>query len=163
MCGGEFQFHLRQRIHGGAVVLDGELSSRGLDGNRAGEQRPYRLELRRTELTNADFSSATLTGANLANANLTGADVRGATGLDLTGVSSTQNLINLDGSINGWTCPAGGPLCAQLHGREHSIKIHTGMNMGSDGTLRIVLDGNTWGSTISFDTGIPVSLGGRWT
>jgi hypothetical protein len=34
------------------------------------------------------------------------------------------------------------------------------MGMGSDGTLQIVLDGNPWGSTISFDPGIPVSLGG---
>jgi hypothetical protein len=34
------------------------------------------------------------------------------------------------------------------------------MNMGTNGTLQMVLDGNSWGSTISFDSGIPVSLGG---
>jgi hypothetical protein len=34
------------------------------------------------------------------------------------------------------------------------------MNMGTNGTLQIVLDGNAWGSTISFDPGIPVTLGG---
>jgi fibronectin-binding autotransporter adhesin len=40
------------------------------------------------------------------------------------------------------------------------ITIKSSMTMGTDGTLQIVLDKNKWNSTISFDAGIPVSLGG---
>jgi uncharacterized protein YjbI with pentapeptide repeats len=112
-------------------------------------------------LTNADLSSTTLTGANLSNASLTGADVRGATGLDLTGVSSTQNLINLDGSINGLDLSGARTLVVRNYvAGSIPIKVHTGMNMGTNGTIQVVLDGNAWGSTISFDAGIPISLGG---
>ena len=33
--------------------------------------------------------------------------------------------------------------------------------MDSNATLQFQLDGNAWGSTISFDAGIPVTLGGN--
>ena len=41
------------------------------------------------------------------------------------------------------------------------IHILTGMSMDSNATLQFQLDGGTWGSTISFDAGIPVTLGGN--
>ena len=34
------------------------------------------------------------------------------------------------------------------------------MSMDSNATLQFQIDGGTWGSTISFDAGIPVTLGG---
>ena len=41
------------------------------------------------------------------------------------------------------------------------IQILTGMSMDSNATLQFQLDGGTWGSTISFQAGIPVTLGGN--
>jgi uncharacterized protein YjbI with pentapeptide repeats len=112
-------------------------------------------------LTNAYLASATLTGANFNGVNMTGADVRGATGLNLTGAASTQNLINVDGSINGLDLSGGRTLVVRNYtAASIPIKVHTGMNMGTNGTIQVVLDGNAWGSTISFDPGIPVTLGG---
>jgi hypothetical protein len=122
-------------------------------------------------LTNASFYqakiySASLAGSNLAGtyfkyANLTGVDARGAIGLNLTGAASTQNLIMPDGSIAGLDLSGSGTLVVRNYTTSHiPITVHSSMGMGSDGTLQIVLDGNAWGSTISFDPGIPVSLGG---
>jgi hypothetical protein len=87
--------------------------------------------------------------------------------LNLTSANSTQNLIWPDGSIKGLDLSAGPALVVRNYTADANgnpahipIKVHTGMNMGTSGTLQIVLDGNAWGSTISFDPGVPVNLGG---
>jgi hypothetical protein len=118
-----------------------------------------------------NFDEATLTGASLSSANLTsarfnsaildGADTRGATGLNTSGATSMKNLINPDGSINGLSLSNGQTLVVRNYTASSiPIKVHTSMTMGTNGTLQVVLDGNAWGSTISFDAGIPVALGG---
>jgi uncharacterized protein YjbI with pentapeptide repeats len=134
-----------------------------------------------SSLQSANLTNANLTGTDLINwyspppeawyipwpTDLTGADTRGATGLNLNGVTSTQNLIMPDGSINGLDLSTGFTLVVRNYTSDANgnpahipIKIHTGMNMGTNGTMQVVLDGNAWGSTISFDAGIPVTLGG---
>jgi hypothetical protein len=112
-------------------------------------------------LTGASFTASTLTGASFGSATLDGADARGATGLSLTGAASTQNLILPDGSINGLNLSGGKTLWVRNYTASSiPLTVHTGMNMGTDGILQTVLDGSAWGSTISFDAGVPVTLGG---
>jgi autotransporter-associated beta strand protein len=136
-------------------------------------------------LTNARFSSATLTSANLRYANLqnadftfatatgadfSAADMRGATGFTATDAITT-NTILLDGTIQGLNLTGGNAfLTVRNYNGPLSIPVHVtgGMTVGTDGMLQIVMDdllipgmsGVNWGSTISFDPGIPVSLGG---
>jgi hypothetical protein len=92
---------------------------------------------------------------------LDGADARGTTGLNLTGASSTQNLIRPDGSINGLNLSGAKTLMVRNYTASSiPLKVHTSMTMGTNGILQMVLDGNAWASTISFDAGITVALGG---
>ena len=135
----------------GAKLNNANLSGANLwDGN-----------LGQANLTNANLTGAYLAYADLSRANLTGADARGAIGLTLTGASSTQNLIRPDGSINGLDLSGARTLVGRNYTAAHiPIEVHTRMTMGTNGTVQVVLDGNGWGSTISFDPGIPVSLGG---
>ena len=65
-----------------------------------------------------------------------------------------------DGSINGWNLSQERPIVRNYTTSNIPIKVHGGLTAGSTGLLRIVLDGNQWGSTISFDPGVPVTLNG---
>ncbi len=66
-----------------------------------------------------------------------------------------------DGSINGLDLSGGGTLVVRNYtAGQIPIQVHTGASTGNDGILQVVLDGNAWGSTISFDAGIPVALDG---
>ena len=118
-------------------------------------------------LTDAWLFSATLTNTNLTGANLTGAslvgtDLRGASGF-VPGSATTTNAIFPDGTITGLNLTAAN---SWLIVRDYSgasqipIRVTEGMTVSSTGTLLIQLQGN-WGSTISFDPGIPVILNGN--
>jgi uncharacterized protein YjbI with pentapeptide repeats len=139
-------------------------------------------------LTNAYLGSSTLTNANLAGANLTnaylsaatltdadltGADARGAQSLDLTGTTS-RNAILRDGAIAGLNLAAG----EQLVIRDDDggsfwsgymltprlpipIDIQDRLMMSDGGSLQLLFDADAWDSTISFQPGIPVTLGGN--
>jgi hypothetical protein len=66
-----------------------------------------------------------------------------------------------DGSINGLDLSGARTLVVRNYTASSiPISVHTSATMGTNGTLQVVLDGSAWGSTISFDSGIPVSLGG---
>ena len=133
-------------------------------------------------LTNANLSygtlnNANLTGANLANANLsydtlsnanvTGADLRGAAViLDPTAI--TTNAILPNGTVQGLNLNATNPtlVIRNYSGNQNTnfnipIHIQQGMTMTQGSSLVLAFDGNAWGSTISFDPGIPVTLGGN--
>ena len=129
-------------------------------------------DLANQRLTGADFTGATLKNANLTNAqlasalfsgaNLSDADLRGSTGASLTS-ATTHNTILPDGSINGLTLAAGESLVIRNYAGAESVPIIVlgQMSMDPAASLQIVLDGQPWGSTISFDSGIPVSLAGE--
>ena len=122
-------------------------------------------------LTSANLSNANLTNVNLINATLTnatftGADLRGASGF-VAGSAITTNAILPDGTIKGLQLDSTNPTLTVRNyiapAGDSPIPIHIlqGMNMHSNATLQFQLDGNAWGSTISFDAGIPVTLGGN--
>jgi len=116
----------------------------------------------------ADLSNAKLSGATLTNANLSGVDMRGATGF--SGSSSgaiTADTILPDGTIEGLTLDTtytNRPpiLLVRNYSGATSIPVHVQQYMALSPSASLVLefDGNPWGSTISFDSGIPVTLGG---
>ncbi|HEY4760817.1 MAG TPA: pentapeptide repeat-containing protein [Thermoguttaceae bacterium] len=126
-------------------------------------------------LTNANLTQANLTSANfffatLTNTNFTGADMRGAEYVNYTG-TITINTIRRDGTIQGLDLSGGRTLIVRDYdgdlGLDHfphhgpiPIKVKKSMTMGTDGILQMIFEEDAWDSTISFDSGIPVSLGG---
>ena len=123
------------------------------------------------DLTNANFSSATLSNANLTNAtlyqatltnaNLTGADLRGAQGASLVSAIAT-NTIFPDGTIQGLLLNSNSPtLLVRNYSDNIPIHILQGMTMNPGTSLVFQFDGAPWGSTISFDSGILVTLDGN--
>jgi uncharacterized protein YjbI with pentapeptide repeats len=145
----------------GASLTSATIASASLTGANLAGANLTSATMSKANLSGANLAGAALRYASLANATLDGADARGATYLSLTGAASTQNLINADGSINGMNLSGAKTLVVRNYTASSiPIKVHTGMSMGTNGILDMVLDGNAWGSTISFDTGIPVALGG---
>jgi hypothetical protein len=131
----------------------------------------YSANQANADLTDAYLYSATLTGANLTHANLTnaylrgttltGADLRGSQGLVL-GSATTTNTILPDGTIQGLYLDSNNPsLLVRNYGGNIPIHILQGMSMIPGTSLVFQLDAAPWGSTISFDSGIPVTLNGN--
>ncbi len=136
-------------------------------------------DLRETDATRANFSTANLTGADLSRANLTnaiftsavltganlgGADTRGAQSLS----TFSLNTIRTDGQIAGLDLGADRTLIVRDYDGDASrgvapiaIRINTSFVMGQDGLLKFVLEEDAWNSTISFTSGIPVTLDGN--
>ena len=75
--------------------------------------------------------------------------------------ASLVNAIDENGAIQGLNL-SGTNNSLVVHNYSGGMPIHVtgGMTVAAGGTLQVVFDGATWGSTISFDPGIPVSLGG---
>jgi uncharacterized protein YjbI with pentapeptide repeats len=131
--------------------------------------------LREANLANANFISCRETicyYATLADVDLTAADTRGAWSLensDLSGATTT-NLIWSDGHIIGLDLNTGRLLIVRDYdGNPIALPEPTGpipitvdqyVSMGPGGTLRMVFEADAWDSTISFEPGIPVTLGG---
>jgi hypothetical protein len=112
-------------------------------------------------LPNANFQGANLTNAGFSHATLIGADFRGATGAVLLG--TVYNTIQPDGTINGLSVGngIGESLVVRNCGANIPIKVLSQMVMGSGASLQFVLDGQPWGSTMSFASGISVTLAGE--
>ncbi|MEX2168354.1 MAG: pentapeptide repeat-containing protein [Pirellulales bacterium] len=109
-------------------------------------------------------------GANLANANLTGVDARGANlqYATLTG-ATMHNMIQPNGRIAGLDLTAGMSLVIRDYDGNPFVFPSTGLvpvvvqqHLVADATsaLHFVFDSDAWNSTISFEPGIPVALGG---
>jgi uncharacterized protein YjbI with pentapeptide repeats len=114
-------------------------------------------------LTNANLTNANLSGAMLGNTSFTGADLRGATGFSGTpSGATTTNTILSNGVVQGLTLSATNPtLIVRNYSGGIPIHVEQGMTINSGTSLAIQLDGNPWGSTISFDPGIPITLAGN--
>lgn len=116
------------------------------------------MQLSGQDLANADLYDATLTDANL-----TGADLRGVYYDRPVGMPGNTNAIFPDGTIQGLNLNLTNPTFLVRNYRgSSSIPIHfqQGMTLTQSSSLVFQFDGNPWGSTISFASGIPVVLGG---
>jgi hypothetical protein len=71
------------------------------------------------------------------------------------------NTILPNGTINGLNLAAGQSLVVNNYAGNIPITVLTQATFDPAATLQIVLDGNPWGSTISFASGIPVTLAGE--
>src|SRR6185436_10950821 len=89
-------------------------------------------------------TAADARGANFSHATLTGAN--------------TFNLIQDSGHIAGLDLRTSNSLTVRNHWM--SIGVDQYLNADATGALRLLFDGDPWGSTISFAPGIPVALGG---
>ncbi len=116
-----------------------------------------------SNLTNSTFwaaglMNATLSGAVFANADFSDADVRGAHGWLPASATITNNMILTDGSIAGLSMSNGEELIVRNYPMAITAKTTAKFVAGS--TIDFVLDGNAWGSTISFGTGVVPALDG---
>jgi uncharacterized protein YjbI with pentapeptide repeats len=120
-----------------------------------------------TNLAGANMTNDFFIGATISNVNFTAADLRGAYEF-VAGSSTTTNTILPNGTIQGLNLGAADP---SLVVRNYAygnygqtpvpINVTQTASIGPGTTMQLVLDGNAWGSTISFQAGIPVTLGGN--
>jgi uncharacterized protein YjbI with pentapeptide repeats len=156
---------------GGNDLAGGNFSGQNLTGAYFGGDVLYGSPA--ANLANADFShamihNANFRGARLAGASLTGADARGASFTDAVLTDSVlTNFIQSDGHIAGLGLGAGETLLIRdydgdlAHGiAPPPITVDQHFAMGPGGTLRMILEGNAWDSTLSFAADIPATLGG---
>ncbi len=111
----------------------------------------------------ANLQDAVFTGATTTGANFSAADLRGATDFSAGGTTTTNTILP-DGTIQGLNLSGSNSLLTvrDYTGLQAPLPIHVtgGMTVAAGGTLQIILTEPTWSSTMSFDPGIPVSLGG---
>ena len=119
-----------------------------------------------TKIANADFSGATIAGVNL-----TAADARGAQGMLYETADDLTNFIKPDGRVEGINLPANkflhvwdyDGLDSDDNGTPDTplgITVGDGFSIDSESTLIFKFEDDNWGSTIAFDPGIDVGLGG---
>ena len=122
-------------------------------------------------LTDANFDGAMLTGVDLSGSNLTSADLprcgtdwrRRTTAQNIdTSRATNSNLIHPAGNVEGLYIGAGEVIRLwDFNGPTPiPILVEDGMSIDAIGTLRAVFEDDQWGSTITFDAGIPVILDG---
>ena len=112
-------------------------------------------------LTNSSFASTTKTSTNF-----TAADTRRAQSLTFSGAITT-NTIRPDGKIQFLNLAGAQTLVVRDYDGDPSrslgplpIMVTNGMTMGTNGILQTLFEEDAWDSTISFDPGITVALGG---
>lgn len=104
--------------------------------------------LSRTRLTNSDFS---------------GADVRGAVAFNTySNLIISDNLIHADGHVEGLQVAGGDVMRLWDYDGPTLIPIlvEDAMSIDPAGTLRAVFEDSVWGSTVTFEGGIGVTLDG---
>ena len=74
----------------------------------------------------------------------------------------TASTIFPDGTIHGLNLNSANPtFLVRNYSGDILIHVQQGMTLTQSASLVLEFDGNPWGSTISFDSGIPVTLGGN--
>jgi autotransporter-associated beta strand protein len=153
-----------------AKLANVDFSQAILFGSNLSSANMTNSNLSHTNLSNANFNYA-----EVENANLFCADARGAINLNLSDAITTNTILP-DGSIQGLDLSGtvvltvrdydGDPIgytdgvpIVPPHG-PIPITVQTSLNMGTDGKLQMQFGDNAWDSTISFQAGIPVALGG---
>jgi uncharacterized protein YjbI with pentapeptide repeats len=155
------------QLYSTASYQTGDLSSMKLnDNNMTGwsfaGQNLNGANLAFAALAYANLANTNFYSANLNTVNFTGADARGAVEFYASDYSPTINTILPDGTIQGLKLVANNPsLTIRNYSGNIPIHILETLSMSRDTSLVFQIDGNPWGSTISFDAGIPVALGGN--
>ncbi len=146
------------QLYSTASYQSGELSGIGLDGNDLSG-----WDFAGKNLTDASFWDATLTAADLSFADLRGAYIGSS---QISSAASNEGAILPDGRIEGLALDAAERLVVRDYERRWAppisipITVESGMSLDPQSTLRMVFEDDDWGSTISFEPGIAVSLGG---
>lgn len=119
-------------------------------------------------LNNADFRGANLVNSFFVSTQFQGADfsladLRSTYGLDLS-LATLTNTILSDSRVAGLDLRGGLTLVVRDFGSSGfgalPILIEAQLTLDTTSTLQLVLDGDNWDSTIFFEAGIPVTLGG---
>ncbi len=91
--------------------------------------------------------------------------MRGAIGVSGASLASagavTNNTILPAGTINGLNLAAGETLTVRNYAGNVPVTVLGQATFDPAATLQIVLDGNPWGSTMSFASSIPVTIAGE--
>jgi uncharacterized protein YjbI with pentapeptide repeats len=140
-----------------------------LYSTRSYQQRDLRaIYFEEDDLSGWDFSNQNLQGAQfranvvLIGANFTGADLRGDRFEAPTSGASMSRTIMSDGKVNGLSVAPDETFYLRDYNAVLPLGVHilTAMSLAQGSTLSVRFDDADWGSTVSFDTGIPVSLAG---
>ncbi len=117
-------------------------------------------------LTGADLTNASMRNATLTGANLEGADTRGASDLYAKEAVS-RNTILSNGQIMGLSLELGDRLEVRNYTGDPSrsrgpipVSVQDHMTISPGGVLELRFEADPWDSLISFESGIPVELGG---
>jgi uncharacterized protein YjbI with pentapeptide repeats len=169
-------FNRPRNGHGTGITEDQLYSTQSYQAkNLAGINFGYNSlsgwNLSEQNLANADFYVEVYHCASiLRGANLTGADTRGSVGSCLNengGGATTDHAIMPDGRIMGLSLALGDKLVVRNYHADAErelgpipVTIQSEMMMGDGSVLQLVLESDPWDSLISFQPGIPVTLGG---
>lgn len=162
---------------GNNVITGWDLSGMDLTGASF-----FNATLHSVDLSDSDLSGATFTSAELMNVDLSGsrlpvgvfnAVVGGVDfeGADARGDSSSsaysatiRNLVHPNGRVYGLDVREGEIMRIWDHNvlrpPPTQIRVEDTMMIAATGILRLVFEDDAWGSLITFDAGIPVSLDG---
>ncbi|MCO6043601.1 pentapeptide repeat-containing protein [Aeoliella sp. ICT_H6.2] len=147
-----------------------DLSGIKLVGCEFGALTMVGADLRGANLASTWFSTDWLPSGRLIGTNLSGADTRGGA-LDTSDIIK-HNFIYPDGHIEGLHIEASETMRLwdfdpELIPRYKSepigdipIVVTQAMSIHTDGTLRIVFEDDQWGSTVHYESAIPVELAG---
>jgi uncharacterized protein YjbI with pentapeptide repeats len=158
-------YHVKD-LHG--IVFGYTYGAPSLAGCRFADQNLANTKFYDCDLSGADLSGANLMRSYLMSATLDGtdlsrADLRGTAGASLES-AITQNTILPDGSIRGLDLAANERLVIRNYTGSipGPIEILTQMSLDPTASLQMIFDGQPWGATISFGSGISaVSLEGE--
>ena len=126
------------------------------------------VQLENTDMSGWNLSNINLTDSRYHHSNLTGAtfnstDTRNASSLTLIpNTPLTQNTIHPNGTLYGLNIPVTESMRLWDYDPETPLPIHVTNELTIDptGTLKIVVEDDHWGSTLTFESGIPVNLDG---
>ena len=155
----------------GIGLARNDLTDWNFGGKDIADARFNSANLTDVNLSGANISNSVFDRTTLTNTDLTGADARTAWSLD-TSPAVTHNFIHPNGHVEGLNIIAGEVMrlwdfdptrIAKVFYRpvgDIPIFVEDAMTIDSDGTLRVVFEDDAWGSILTFDAGIGVSLDG---
>ncbi len=149
-----------EQLYSTASYQSGDLAGVGLTYHYLGGWR-----LTGKNLMDTDFKYATFSAADFSFSDLRGASLNGP---QFTAAATTESTILADGQIEGLALEAGERLVVRDYNGSPwrhpegaiPITVESGMSLDPAAALRMVFEDDSWGSTISFEPGIGVSLGG---
>lgn len=150
------------------------LWSNDLSGWDFHNQNLANARLSYAKLVDANLMNANLMSTSLVGANLIGADTRGALNANLSG-AILKNTVLPDGQLKGLKLAAGDRLTIRdddgvgapvspsglVPRLPIAVNVQDQFAVSDGGTLQLLFGANAWDSTVRFQPGIPVQLGGK--